>query len=224
MSVDNLRSVLDQADSADLRDGKLAYPRHNLTLSRLAERYEVPLSAVAGTFSALSPNNDYLGNLRSTVTLLQGFRDGVDVWDLTVSTYKVCAERAWRCLKGEDFLSFTKGPKTRAFYQNIMDPSDPIPVTIDGHMMSIWRGQRMTMKEAVWMRPRLKYEDIAEGVREVARECNWIANRVQSTLWFTWKRIHGILYRPQMDLFKCEDPWLMDLEPHEIRGFARKPC
>jgi hypothetical protein len=215
--LDNVRAVLEKADHMDLRDGLLAYPRHNATLSRLAAHYGASVPGTVAAFCALSPNNDYIGNLRSTVTLLRGFRDGLAVEDLTVSTYKACARRAWRCLQGEDFLSFTEGKKTRAFYQNIMDPSDPFPVTIDGHMMSVWCAKRMTMKEAVMRR--MPYDEIAEGIRIVAGERGMIPNRLQSILWFTWKRLHNILYRPQMDLFKCDDPWLMDLEPDEIRGF-----
>lgn len=220
MSLDNLRSVFWQADPHDLRDGRLAYRRHHDTLRRLAAHYAAPFDATVGVFCALSPNNDYMGNLRSTATLLEGFRDGASFYLLTVSTYIACAERAWRVLQGEPFLSFTKGKKTRSFYQNIMDPSDPLPVTIDGHMLSIWQGRRMTMKEAV--RSRIRYEDVAQGVRELAGEVGVLPNQVQSTLWFTWKRLHRVLYRPQIDLFRPEDPWMLDVAPADVQPFARR--
>lgn len=217
-NLDNVRRVFDLADPHDLRDGLLAYPRHQKTLRALSEYYGTPYLGTVASFAALSPNNAYIGNLRSVVSLLQGFRDGLPIEALTVSTYKACATRGWRCLQGEDFLSFTKGKKTRAFYQNILDPNDPLPVTVDGHMMSVWFGQYMTMKEAV--RKRLKYEAIADDIRLVAQETGFVPCRMQSVLWFTWKRMHNVLYQAQVDLLKVDDPWLLDLEPRDICGYS----
>lgn len=217
MNLDNVRRVVDLADHHDQRDGLSAYPRYRATMLRLAEHYGVALSGAVAAFCALSPNNDYVLNLRSTVTLLRGFRDGVALADLQVSTYRHCRDRAWRCLQGEDFLSFTKGKKTRAFFRNIMDPMDPEPVCIDGHMMSIWAGERMTMKQAVMKR--MAYDEIADGMRTVAAERGLIPNQLQATLWFTWKRIHHILHRSQLDLLAPEDPWLLDLDARDLRGF-----
>lgn len=165
----NLGFVFRRADAADLHDGTTSYSRYNRTLSRLAEHYGASLEATVGAFVALSPNNDYMGNLRSTATLLDGYRRGVPYSALTISTYRACGARAWRCLEGEDFLSFTRpeSKKTRAFYANILDPSDPRPVTIDGHMLGVYAGRYMTMKGAV--RERFKYDDVADGIRALAR-------------------------------------------------------
>jgi hypothetical protein len=217
VSQENIRRVLELADERDWEDGMHAYPRHRETLRMLSDYYGFTLSETVAAFCALSPNNDYMGNLRSTVTLMKGIRQGKRFGELTISTYRGAGERAWRFLHGELFLDVTKGKKTRAFYQNIMDPSDPVPVTVDGHMMSVWLGERLTMKEAVMKK--LNYDVIAEDIRQVARIEGLIPNRVQSVLWFTWKRLHRVLYREQTDLFFSDDHWRLLMRPDEIKAY-----
>lgn len=198
--LDRIRRTFERSDDVDRAEGAVSYARYQATLARIGARLGYGLPATAAAFCALSPNNDYMGNLRSMVTLMDGHRRGLPLSEITVSTYRSCAARAWRVLDGEDFLSFTKGPKTRNFYQNIVDPSDPYPITIDGHMMSIWVGERLTMKQAVMKR--LKYPVLADDYRKVAEELGMVANQLQATLWFTWKRIHDVVYTPQMSLFQ----------------------
>lgn len=209
---------MDLADEIDRREGRRSYQIHQRNMCRLALHYGFHRSAVTGAFSALSPSNDFLGNLRSTATLLIARNEGLPVEAATVSTYKACALRAWRVLDGEDFLAFTKGKKTRAFYRNIMDPMDPEPVCVDGHMISCWAGKRLTMKEAV--RVRAPYEQIAEGVRFIAQENDMLPNQVQAILWFTWKRLHRSKYVGcQLDLFRAGDQWAQEILPENIQPF-----
>lgn len=220
VGLDSIRRTLERVDDVDRSEGAVAYARYNQMLGRVGGALGFGLSATVATFVALSPNNDYMANLRSMVTLLDGRRRGLGLEDLTVSTYRACAARAWRVLDGEDFLSFTKGPKTRNFYLNILDPADPYPITIDGHMMSIWVGERLTMKQAVMKR--LNYDRLADGYREVAAEVGWAANVLQATLWFTWKRIHNIVFDPQTDIFRAGDQWGLDLNLSDIRPYERR--
>jgi hypothetical protein len=215
--VESIRHVLSLADSIDREEGLLAYPRYRLTLERFATHYGVPLAGTVGAFVALSPNNDYAGNLRSLATLLWGFQQGISPERLSVSTYSACKRRAWSYINGIDFLSDAKGPKTRAFYQNILDPTNPEPVTVDGHMVGVWEGRRMTMKEATTSR--FRYADVAQGVRDVAAELALVPCQAQAICWFTWKRIHAVVYSPQLSLFRGGDQWGNDVDPREIRPF-----
>lgn len=219
--IQHIERVYQRVDQLDYREGMRAYPSYRATLSRLADRYEVPLPRVVASFAALSPNNDYVGNLRSTVTLLEGFTSGWSLDKINVSTYRACATRAWAFLSGNiEFLETTKGKKTRAFYQNILDPADPEPVTIDGHMLGLWFGQRLTMKEAV--RKRIKYDDVAADFRAYASDVKILPNQLQAMLWFTWKRINHVIFRPQLSLFRTHDQWGLDLQPEEIRPFPAR--
>lgn len=216
--VENICRVLSQADTIDREEGLLTYPCYRLTMERFAAHYGVPLAGTVGAFVALSPNNDYAGNLRSLATLLWGFREGIPPEQLSVSTYSACKRRAWSYINGVDFLSDAKGPKTRAFYQNILDPTNPEPVTVDGHMVGIWEGRRMTMKEAA--RTRFSYEDIAQGVRDVAAELALVPCQAQAICWLTWKRIHAVIYNPQLNLFRGGNQWGSDVDPREIRPYS----
>lgn len=224
MSVDNILSVYAKADRIDLEEGMQAYIRYHESLKYYAKHYGVSMPNVIGAFAALSPNNDYVGNLRSLVTLLEGMRRGVLAEHCTVSTYKACRDRAWQFLHGTDFLELTKGKKTRNFYLNILNPYDPEPITIDGHMACVYIGKRMTMKEVV--RSRFKYDVVAEAFRKAAFDIDMIPNQLQATLWFTWKRINRVLYTgDQLDVFADRDGnhWGTIVDPARIRPFPIRP-
>lgn len=215
--IANVRDVFNRADSVDLHSGLTSYHRYHILLRRFAEYYGVDFNAMVAVFVATSPNNDYLNNLRSAVGLVHAFANGIPFDSVTVSTYRACARRAWRVLHGEQFLDFTKGEKTRNFYLNIVNPDDPLPVTIDGHMISVWLGRYLTMKQAV--ASRVKYNEIAEGVRVVAAERNLKANQVQGVCWFTWKRIHKpIQHDGQLNLLH-DDHWNLELTPEVVQPF-----
>lgn len=220
--IDRLNWVLDQADPVDHYEGLVTYHRYKTMMHRFAEHYGFPVERVIAVFCALSPNNDYKGNLKSMATVLYGSRAGWEQEEFTVTTYKACFKRAYCYLHGiHNFLDHCKGPKTRAFYQNILDPYDLTPVTIDGHMLSIWHDQRMTMAEAVGLRYR--YQDVAQGVREVAFSRCLIPNQAQAMMWFTWKRLHRVVYKAQLNLFQDGDQWGNVVDPADVKPFARKP-
>lgn len=219
-SHSNILRVYAQCDRIDMEEGMLAYQRYHRTMQYYARSYGVLMPHVIGAFAALSPNNDYMGNLRSLVTLLEGIRSRARVEDCTVSTYKACRNRAWLFLHGTDFLATTKGKKTRNFYLNILNPYDPDPVTIDGHMACIYAGQRMTMKEVV--RSRFRYEVVADAFRTVARDVDLLPNQLQAMLWFTWKRIHRVIYAgDQLDVFADRDGnhWNTIIDPAQVNPF-----
>lgn len=221
-SIDNLRSMLERADDIDWREGKRAYVGYRNVLVGLATRYSVPLERAVAAFVALSPNSDYLGNLRSLVSVLEGIQDGLAADAITISTYKHCRDRAYGYATGAtDFWSTTKGPKIRSFYRNILDPEDPMPVTIDGHMVATWLGQVLTMKDAI-IRPR-QYETVADGVRALAREQGLVSNQLQAILWFTRKRTLKVRYSAQVDLFAWadEDIWKTNVNLDDIRPYPR---
>lgn len=223
-SIDNLWRMLWQADEIDTHEGQLAYTRYATLLRQLADCYGVAFDRTVAGFVAMSPNNDYFGNLKSLVTVLHNFTTGIPAEQTVISTYRHCMERAWSYIDGSvDFMTTVKGPKIRAFYQNILDPSDPEPVTIDGHMVAAWMGQPLTMKDAI-IRPN-QYEILAEPVRRLASNYGMVANQIQAIIWFTRKRVLRVRYDPQMDLLHAADRnvWrtLMDLDT--LRPYPARP-
>lgn len=200
MSTSNLLSLLRKADKIDTRDGLAAYSTYNKVINNFALAYGAKFDRTLAAFCALSPQNDYFGNLRSLASVLHAVQHSIPVEEVVVSTYNHCRNRAYSYLTGkEDFLSRVKGLKIRAFYANILDPADPHPVTIDGHMVCAWEGINVPMKAAAIRPP--QYQVLAEGVRTVAKQVDMLPNQVQAIIWLTRKRLERIKYNPQLNMF-----------------------
>lgn len=200
MSRENLARLISKADAIDLRHGVNAYRVYNQVIKDFALSYAAKFEPTLAAFCALSPQNDYYGNLRSLASVLHAAQHSIPIEQVVVSTYKHCRDRAYLYLTGKaDFLSTVKGLKIRAFYANILDPEDPVPVTIDGHMVCAWRGINVPMQSAS-VKPS-EYDEIAKGVRDLAEEMNLIPNQVQAIIWLTRKRLQRIKYNPQLNLF-----------------------
>ena len=217
-NADNFRKVFSQADAIDLQAGQDAFPCYHRMMQELSSVFGYSLEICAAVFASLSPNNDYLKTLRSTVTLLDGYKRDIDIDRLTVSTYNACKMRAWSFINGVDFLATTKGPKIRAFYTSIVNPLDSEAVVIDGHMVSAWVYKRKTMLDVAWQR--FSYKLASDDLKTVAREVGMLPSSMQSTIWFVWKRINRVLYRPTLDLFG--DHWQLrrsvaDIKPYPIK-------
>lgn len=118
-----------------------------------------------------------------------------------------------------DFLEQAKGPKIRSFYFNIMEPSNPEFVTVDGHISALWQGKALTMKRAI-IRSRRQYDEIATALKTLAQSLGMIPNQLQATLWFTRKRVLGIKYDAQFDLFcNPDDCWHTMRDLSEIKPY-----
>lgn len=216
----NIKAILDLADDTDIQEGRIAYFRYNEVCRLLADHYGYTFPEVVAVFSALSPNNNYTGNLRSTATILKGYKEGVDVNYLRVTTYNHCRDRAYAYLSGVSFLDTVSGLKILSFYANISNPLDPHPVTIDGHAVNVWRNRLTTVKSVA--ETRFNYEGVAKDYRTVAASVSILPNQLQAITWFTWKRINNILFKPQqLELFKdiSLDLWKTLRSPEEIEPF-----
>lgn len=205
------------ADSIDRQAGLTSYWKYHVLMAKLAARYDCTTAQATAVFVATSPNNDYINNLRSTVSILDGWRDGVTVDKVKISTYHHAKHRAWSYLHGVDFLETASGPKTRAFYQNIVDPTDPKPVTVDGHIYSAWFGKRLLMRDAGMSQP--LYTIIAEDMRWVAHSLGILPNQLQATIWFAWKRVHKIVHENNLDIFG--DHLRLDINIYDIKPYTR---
>ena len=203
--MDNLRRVLWQANQSDIQTGLVSWWKYKQLTREIAWKYDFPPHIGAAVFSALSPNNDYHGNLRDTDTLLCGVRLGKIPADISVSTYDNNKIKAWQIAHycTDDPLDRLVFPKTRNFYLNIKDPSDPLPVTVDGHVYNAWRNQRISLKGAAMRFKPAQYDEIAEAIRQIGAEYRMIPNQVQGVIWHTWRRLHGIKHTNQLELWDC---------------------
>lgn len=219
-----LEAMWARADRVDIDEGRLAYFRYHQVMRGIADLYDADLPRVVAAFCSLSPNSDYLGNLRSTVSVLEGMRRGIPDDEIIVATYNHCKTRAIAYLRGERmFLGETKGLKITNFYHNVLSPHDNKWVTIDGHMVAIARGQNLTMKEAILKGSR-EYREIAHHVKAMAFDTFLLPHQLQAVLWFARKRIFNVKYDPQGSLFHgSTDQWrtlvdVAELKPYPIRS------
>ena len=221
----NLSKYLALADVIDLDEGMVAYDRYNMVMRRIVRKYDerFSLEQVCAVFCSLSPNSDYWGNLRSTVSVLQGIVERKPEEDIVVSTYGHCKLRALDYARGvKDFERETKGPKVMAFYHNILTPHSSQWVTIDGHMVAIWRDDRnATMKESLISKRH--YHIIATNVKELAFQNFMLPQQLQATLWFVRKRLCNVVYDPQLDLFaEAGDAWRTARSAEDIKPYTKR--
>lgn len=201
MSRANLEKLWERADHTDKADGMRAYIKYHDLMSAIGNHYGVDVDRTTAAFCALSPNNDYWGNLRSLVTMLYYFKHRWDLSGATVTTYKAAAKRAALYLNEDAlFMDHAKGQKTRAFYENISDPTKWGPVTVDGHMAAAYCDQPWTMREAGPWLTRVRYREVERTIQDMAHDLRMLPHQVQAVLWFTRKRVRGVVYDPQMDM------------------------
>jgi len=204
MSRENLERVLDRANQQDWRIARVAWFRYQKIVGGIAAQNGYPMEIGAAVFAALSPNNDYIGNLRDVNRLLAASRAGTGLDSFKVSTYGKNKVKAWKIAHGEKPLDLIRYPKTRNFFLNVSDPTNPYPVTIDGHIFNAWAGVRKKLNSAEIKQYARYYEEVAEDIRWLGAERGLIPNVVQGILWYCWKRIHRIKHSDQIE-FWCND-------------------
>lgn len=213
-----------RASTEEISEGRAAYPRYRSTLQEFANFYGFGFVPVVEAFAALSPNNDYHGNLRSLASCLSGVRDGLTAEQITVTTYRACAVRAMGYLRGDvSFLDTVRGPKIRAFRHNILYPATSTFATVDGHMIAAWHNREdMTMKAAASaLRGAVTYDRIAADLRAHARRVGLPTPAAQAVLWIARRRILGLHNTDQTDLFHTGDAARAAVHPRDFTPYGR---
>ncbi len=197
-----MREVFERATPGILQYALPSYQKFHDLCWGIAEHWGYAGVVGAAVFAALSPNNDYFGNLRDANKLIESHRNGKTIDQFTVSTYGQNKRKAWAIVNGSDPYRLIVADKTRNFFLNIVDPKDPVPVTIDGHMYNIWLGDRRNLVGLSL--PGRLYDRVAATTRQLAADVNLIPNQVQSVLWWTWRQMHNIQTSKQSEMWDVE--------------------
>lgn len=218
----NVAKWFAKADQTDIEEGVRAYANYRLVMEGFAGRFGFPLDLTTAAFVALSPNTDYLSNLRSLVSVLDGLNRGVDCNNIVVSTYNHNRDRAISYLTGVDqFDTPKRGRKIRSFYRNIINPETSKEVTVDGHMVAIWRDEKLTMKEATVSNR--QYDVIEKDIASLAKRNKLRPCEMQAVLWFTRKRVLQIKFDGQLGLFdQADDRWGTRRLAEELKPYSLK--
>lgn len=201
MSIENLQRVLDAANDWDWTIAKVAWFRYREIVGGIAAKHGYPVEIGAAVFAALSPNNDYLGNIRDTSRLLEAAAAKRSIDAFKVSTYGSNKRKAWRIVHGEDPLALIVFPKTRNFFLNVVDPVDPVPVTVDGHIFNAWAGKRIALNSAAQKFNAKHYHSVAEDIRQLGAQRQVVPNVIQGAIWYCWKRTHRIRHSDQREFW-----------------------
>lgn len=219
--MQNLRTVYDFASKEDIKIAEVAWIKMNRLTADMAEKHGFAPRIGAAVFAALSPNNNFKGNLRDTNRLLFCAKAGIEIDDFKVSTYGNNKRKAWAIAHGAEPLDLIIFPKTRSFFLNVHTPDDPYPVTVDGHIANCWRGQRITLKGAAIKMNAALYEEIAADVRSLGQEKGVVPNIMQGVLWYSWKRMHRILYYQEQIEFWDQEAIAAGLGYIAVEEFVR---
>lgn len=200
LGVYNLERLWDRADVLDRNEGMFYYRQFQARLMDGCRRFnKIPLTTACGVYAALSPNNSESSCLHDTFVGITSFACGMEEWrKFKPHTYEPNKRKALRILDGEDPDMVLRGPKTNAFYHNILDPTDPRYVTVDGHMVNCWNNLRVPLDYAGINAG--QYRIVADGIREVAGRRGLVPCQFQAVIWLLWRRINWILRKDQYEL------------------------
>jgi hypothetical protein len=186
MSVNNILETYIKASEQDLIEGMSWYENANSFCKRLSVTYQFPVVKVAAVVSLLSPRNRWEKNKVDAENLFLAYRNGENPHHVKVSTFNGNRSKAVAIILGKEDMIMPNGPKTKAFFKNIMGSSDT--VTIDTHAYSIACGERKiapTISRPLYRKIEAQYIETADllGIKPY---------QVQACTWVTFRRINKI--------------------------------
>ena len=118
-----------------------------------------------------------------------------------IPTLNANARKAFRILDGGDPDEVLGGPKVRAFYFTITNPTDPRAVVVDRHAIDIAFGEVLNdQSRGVALGRKGAYDAVSALYRKAAviisRELGevWTPAQVQATTWTYWRRERAAAY------------------------------
>ena len=178
----------DLCDAQDLASGKAWYRDAHTFAREVATRYELTLPQVVGVLACLSVQNRWDSNKRECEAMCRAQYEFNDPAACRVGSYKLQKDKAVAILSGAiadadipATVAGRYGPKTRAFYDNILDPEHSIAVTIDRWIL---RGLDLEyLASSGANRYVAAYRHIAEVIRQCAIERGLLPHELQAAIW-----------------------------------------
>lgn len=169
------------ATQAQNDEGKQWYFDANTFCYSLSLEYQVPLATVVGILAVLSPQCAWLTNKEAT-------RDILHTGTTTRQCYPDNIKKAQRILHGETFQDVMNhkryGRKVRAFYDNILQPSESTLVTVDTHAArAAFNRFDLTQSEIRWVFECGGNPIIQDAYRQVAKVYGVSPLHLQATVW-----------------------------------------
>lgn len=177
----NLRYWFNQASLKEFEDGLNWYERANQECKSMSEL--APMLQVAGTVSALSPNNKWSRNLFDARSVLEAVADGLPADSVKVCTYNANKLKAFEIARGNQEI-LKKSPKTYAFAKNVGELDDEF-VTVDVWHLRACQTRSHSRKNVAESVTALQYKIIADETKKVAKEFKLKGYEFQAIVWVT---------------------------------------
>ncbi len=141
----------------------------------------LPLQTVAAIVSILSPRNKWERNKKDAATLITAKLSKADFDSFSVCTFTSNKKRAWDLIDAGTFAPdiVFKGPKTRAFYDNIVHRNSE-RVTVDTWAYRAARAVELRWRGAIT--PKV-YKTIEQEYQKVAKYVGEKPMDLQAIIW-----------------------------------------
>jgi hypothetical protein len=182
-------AVLETASADNQAEGMTWYA----DVHELAAASPVGLVAGAGTLAALAPLFDWDKTVAAAQALWAGQTEKpLGVMSRSWATAQEIATGAdpYKVFRIGAPARRGRGEKTRNFFRNIVEPTDPEPVAVDRHAAAIVFNTLDRPALQVALTRAGGYERVADAYRSVAEERGLIPNQVQAITWLAWRDRH----------------------------------
>lgn len=182
--TENILAVLDRATDDDILQGRFWYSAANALAWELdpARPYNG-----AGVIAALSPRlhwNKNVAYARIAYNLKGYAIPEVENYIPTLGNSRIKALKMVNGVHVSTVLG--KGPKTNAFWHNILNPFTSERVTVDKHAANIARGEYTKYNDTVITNR--EYREIEAAYVEAGHISNFAPLQVQAITWLVWRR------------------------------------
>jgi len=170
----------------------------------LAIDYSVPLDRVCAVIATLSPGCNWEQNVVDSETVIRAFVSGLEPEDIQVSTYNPQKQKAFLILRLPPsaprseilrLIGLESARKTRAFFDNILDPDHSQDVTIDR-----WIARAVLLQQNATHPTEKTYALIRSAFQRVAVGLELRPCQVQAIVWLVI-RDRGLDHAAQQYLF-----------------------
>ena len=186
MSIHRLHGLYRHATEGEKLEGARWYVNAAHECLIMAERVGRDVRVIAGVVAALSPNVWWERCLLDSLTLILGHKAGQPETGIIVTTYHSNRRKAWSILEGRDPESVLHGPKTSAFYLNLIgDWSVPC---IDTHAINAWHGKRVVGSNLWLRRETTTVRKVTADYIRAAETLQLSPAEFQAIIWVSWKR------------------------------------
>jgi len=186
------------------------YKTAHMVAAQMSETFKIRLEKVVGVIAALSPNNHWDKNINDAESLIAAYNSGMSYDqifdDVKVSTFNPNKRKALNVLfdqgKIEELIKPKKesGHKVLSFFNCIYAYHNTIDVCIDGHALSIYLGERITVNSSRSNMTPKQYAHIQEAYRLATDKINeitkdkrdYIPMEIQAITWLAYRERHNL--------------------------------